>query len=421
MPEWPVWCPRALSNRHARANVKLNRMRMTRLPYHRHLSIATLVAALLTAGCGKDDAGAPSGGNGSTPKGANPAGGDGTGRISGGEIMIINDVIIKTGEQTPYTGLVVWSHENGDPQMESRCEAGRWNGPSKWWYEDGTLAGEGTYKEGKWEGEYKEWHENGKLKVQVTFKEGKEDGREIWKYENGQTQSITTYQAGLKEGEAKGFFESGKPSWEAIWRSNVPHGEYWEWYENGQKKSVIRYDLGKRAGKEEHWYDTPGAQQQKAWEVTWVDNKKNGVYQEWYPSGIPMKWTTFVNGVLHGESGSRYESGQMARRQTFQNGKEVSRMEWDVNGQVTANGVVQLPQGRTHKWTTANIVQHCTGKSGNEIVAIFGQADASGAGGAWVYKGINFINPQTSQQFKGSVAFTFQGNRVTQVQTVATP
>ena len=402
-------------------------MRKTTLPLPLALALA-LAIALLPASCGKGK----DSGNGTTPTGtpkppkgtaksSNPKNGN---VIAGNQIMVLKGIVFKTGElKTPLTGLVVWQHKDGSKQMESYCEAGLWNGPSKWWYKNKKLAGEGTYKEGKWEGDYKEWHENGELKCQVTFRDGKEEGKEIWKYENGKTRSVTIYKGGKKDGKAEGHFESGAKNWEAGWKNDVPDGEYLEWYENGDKTSVLRYVMGKRQGKEQHWYKSAGKagkEQPQSWEVEWANDKKHGIERHWYPSNVNMKWMTYVNGVKHGEAGSFFENGRRASQRIFQNDKETYVRQWDKNGKLTQDGAVGQPnrpagqpgqpQGRTHRWTQQTITSHCNGKSAAEIEALFGKADAD-AGGTLIYRGLNVQNPRNKQMIAATVRFTMQSGK----------
>jgi len=395
-------------------------MRTTNLSFPLAATMA-LAIALLSISCGKDnkDKANKVGTKGlQKSQGGTPSGGGDNGNtISGGQIVVIKEIVFKTGDlTTPYTGHVIWKHDNGKRQMESFCEAGVWNGPSKWWFKNDNLAGEGTYKNGKWDGNYKEWHENGKPKVQVTFKDGKEEGKEIWWYENGKIRSVTIFKTGKKEGKAEGYFENGIKSWAAGWVSNVPDGEYWEWYDNGDKKSVLRYAKGRRHGKEEHWYkkSNKSSDEQKAWEVTWANNKKQGRHNEWYPSGIPMKWMTYEKGVMHGEAGSHYENGKPASQRMYQNGKETYRRQWDAQGKLIADGPPPQPQGRTHQWTQKTITDYCKGKAAADIEKTFGKADGAGPGGTWVYRGLKFLNTQTNQPFTATVQFAFTSGMVSQ-------
>jgi len=378
-------------------------MKNTRLPTIL-ASPLTMIIALQLVSCGKDTKN-PAGGR--TP--ANKSGPESQSKddpsantINGGQIIVVADIVFKTDQvgKTPYTGLVIWTHDNGERQMESYCKAGRWHGPSKWWYKNGTLAGEGTYDAGIWEGDYKEWHENGKLKVQVTFKDGKEEGKEIWFFENGKVRSVTPYKAGKKDGDAEGYFENGIKNWKAGWVSNTPDGEYWEWYDNGNKKSVRRYSKGRRHGKEEHWFSNEGktqsGQQQKSWEVGWVNDKKQGIEQHWYPSGIDLKAMTYDKGMLHGQAAS-----------------------WYQNGKLIADGPPPLPQGRKHLWTRQTISDHCKGKTVAQIETLFGNPDATDPDGVWIYRGIYFRDPKTQQPIAATTQFTFKTGKVHQTEISA--
>lgn len=399
------------------------------LPLAASLALATV---LMSTSCGKDEKPTKT----KVPtKGLKKSQGTGKGTggiadtgnvISSGQIVVIQDIVFKTGDLTnPYTGLVIWKHENGKRKREGYCEAGIWNGPSKWWYKNSTLAGEGTYKNAKWEGDYKEWHENGKQKVQVTFKDGKENGKEIWWYDSGQIRSVTPYKEGKKEGKAHGNFASGTKSWEAGWVSDFPDGEYWEWYENGDKKSVIRYVQRAKQGKEEHWFKSNGTQkeQQKSWEVTWFKNKKQGIEQHWYPSGINLKALTYEKGVLNGQAASWYQDGKPASQRMFTNGAETYRKQWDNVGKLVANGPIRQstqPKGRTHQWTQKTIVGYCKGKTSAEIETIFGKADGAGPGGTWMYRGIQVQNPNNTKQFiAANVYFTIKAGKVVDTKVTA--
>ena len=51
----------------------------------------------------------------------------------------------QVGESIPYSGNVVWFHENGILQQETRYEDGREHGPTIWWHEDGSRAGQSVH------------------------------------------------------------------------------------------------------------------------------------------------------------------------------------------------------------------------------------------------------------------------------------
>jgi len=354
--------------------------------------------------------------------------------ISGGQIVVIEGIVFKSGSDltTPYTGMVIWRHDNSKRRLESYCEAGIWNGPSKWWYKNEKIAGEGNYKEGKWEGNYREWHENGELKVQVTFKNGKEEGKEIWYHDNGKIRSVTPYKTGRKEGKSEGYFASGIKNWEANWENNRPNGEYWEWHENGDKRSVLRYVKGQRNGREEHWYKGEGesqGKQQKSWEVEWVNDKKQGIERHWYSSSNGLKWMTYESGVLNGKAESFYENGSRESISIFQNGKETYRRQWDEKGSEMPDGAIgqvssgttgqssRLP-GREYLWTQKSITDKCKGKTTAEIERVFGKAEP-GPEGTWMYRGIKVQHPQSKQYIAATVYFTIQADKVVKTKIMA--
>lgn len=383
-------------------------------------------AVMLLMACGDDKPKRPGSTSSNT---SNKSSGDGTkppGKgpnvdeiINGSQILILDDVVFKSGGTDPLTGTVVWMHGNGKRAEEVRCVSGRWHGPALWWYEDGTKAGEGTYNDGDWDGEYKEWYGNGKMKIQLTFKEGREQGKEVWYYESGQVMTVTPYEDGNKTGQALGYFENGVKQWQAQWANNVAVGEYWEAYETGEKKSVKRYNQqGQEDGLEEYWHLKRGDNQPLSQEIPWAAGKLHGIKKEWYPNGQPMNWITYERGVQHGSAGSFYENGAKATQGTFENGVAKGVQRWDINGKPEGAPAAAPPRARTNRWDTGQLVEYYKGKPEGEIQSDFGTADGTAAGGAWVYRGINFINPQTKQPFLATVQFAFQAGKVSDVKVI---
>ena len=56
--------------------------------------------------------------------------------------------VYQVGEAIPYTGNVVWFHENGLLQQETSYQGGREHGPTIWWHEDGSRAGQSMHVNG---------------------------------------------------------------------------------------------------------------------------------------------------------------------------------------------------------------------------------------------------------------------------------
>jgi antitoxin component YwqK of YwqJK toxin-antitoxin module len=57
-----------------------------------------------------------------------------------------------------------------------------------------------------------------------------------------------------------------------------------------------------------------------------------GTAQKLYPNGKPEYQVIYVNGKAHGASIQWWENGQKSSVVEFQQGKIVSKKQWDVNG-----------------------------------------------------------------------------------------
>ena len=98
--------------------------------------------------------------------------------------------------------------------------------------------------------------------------------------------------------------ENGQKQMEGTFEDGKPEGLATSWHENGQKRSEVTHKDGKPEGLMTGWYDTG----QKSLEVTFKDGK---------PEGLATSW---------------HENGQKEMEGTFKDGKEVSKTEWDEEG-----------------------------------------------------------------------------------------
>ena len=90
------------------------------------------------------------------------------------------DLIYEVNSETPFTGVVVAKHENGQKRLEATYKDGKPGGLSTSWHENGQKKAEGTFKNGKLEGLWTEWHKNGQKKAEGTFKDGKKVSETKW-------------------------------------------------------------------------------------------------------------------------------------------------------------------------------------------------------------------------------------------------
>ena len=102
--------------------------------------------------------------------------------------LIERDGLMYEGDsETPFTGVMVHKHENGQKALEGTFKDGKPEGPTTMWYDNGQKWEEANYKDGKPEGPYTSWHKNGQKQSEATFKDGKlvsetkwdEEGNEI--------------------------------------------------------------------------------------------------------------------------------------------------------------------------------------------------------------------------------------------------
>ena len=126
-----------------------------------------------------------------------------------------------------------------------------------------------------------------------TFKDGKPDGILTIYYKNGQIASQTEYKNGLKHGFAKGYNESGRLKGE-------------EHYQNGKHfGKMTYYEDGKLRG-----------------ELSFKDDKRDGVLKIWYENGQLAMETNFKNDLADGVQKVYYSNGQLAIEGYFKDGKK---------------------------------------------------------------------------------------------------
>ena len=131
--------------------------------------------------------------------------------------------------ETPFTGVVVAKHENGQKKGEGTLKDGKPEGLKTAWYENGKKESESIWKDGKAEGLATAWYESGQKKHEGTFKDGKPEGLVTTWHANGQKQSEATFKDGKPEGLTTMWHENGQKSLEAT-------------YKDGKKVSETMWD-----------------------------------------------------------------------------------------------------------------------------------------------------------------------------------
>lgn len=118
-------------------------------------------------------------------------------------------LIYKTGDKTPYTGLVQDFHQSGKVRLEARYSSGKLNA-SKVWYENGQLAEQVDVSADTWS--IKRFGEGGRLEEQTvaTFQNGRKVSEQsrLWD-ETGQLRTEAGFQAGKLHGPLKEYDAAG--------------------------------------------------------------------------------------------------------------------------------------------------------------------------------------------------------------------
>jgi len=133
------------------------------------------------------------------------------------------------------------------------------------------------------------------------FEEKPFTGYAVGKHPNGQKISKVTLKDGKRHGLSNSWYENGQKRGE----SNFKDDKLWtavQWKPNGEKCPVTNVVNGN--GVQVFYHDNG----QKAWEETLKDGKWHGLSTSWY------------------------ENGQKKEELTFKNGRQISRKDWDEDG-----------------------------------------------------------------------------------------
>ncbi|MBL0097651.1 MAG: toxin-antitoxin system YwqK family antitoxin [Bacteroidetes bacterium] len=207
------------------------------------------------------------------------------------------------------------------------------DGPMKFYYPNGKVSSEGNFKNNQPDGYWKAYYETGILKSEGNRLEGKLDS--LWKFydEKGNKTSDIQYRDGLKNGWQRDYFPTGTVYLER-WMVNgaadsianyysekgflaqiiplsggVENGIAKEFAEDGRIVTLTTYKNGFFVKQEKiNRYDKFGFKQ-GVWKEfypsgvvkedgTWKDDVKNGIFRWLTPDGIVKKMEIWKNGSL---------------------------------------------------------------------------------------------------------------------------
>jgi antitoxin component YwqK of YwqJK toxin-antitoxin module len=134
-------------------------------------------------------------------------------------------IFYEINSQTPFTGITLKYHENGQVWFRKTYKDGRLHGLYEAYFENGQLRGIRNYKNGRFHGLYEDYYENGQPARTTNFIGGLEqDGLRQTYYENGQIESIQHMKDGKTHGIREVYSNDGKLEFKQIWKNGRRDG-----------------------------------------------------------------------------------------------------------------------------------------------------------------------------------------------------
>ena len=238
------------------------------------------------------------------------------------------------------------------------CSQSNPDGYNKFYYDNGKISSEGTMREGKPNGYWKTYTENGTIKSEGNRKNFELDS--IWKFYDGQGNLAFTfnYKQGKKNGPKNTYDTKEKfVSLSESYVNDVKNGNTTLYYKNGKVKEIIPFAGGKENGQ---GYELSADSTiitlttykmgfiQRSEKINRKDNKewKQGMWKEFYPSGIIKTEVTYRDDKMDGYLKEYSPKGSLLNTTKYINGvlqtnaPELAKL--DVKNTYYENGVIRF-------------------------------------------------------------------------------
>lgn len=128
-----------------------------------------------------------------------------------------------------------------------------------------------------------------------------------------------------------------------VMHQNEPFtGNSVKYYENEQMAERITYVNGKRQGIYNKWYPDGLL----SYEASYRSNRTDGTTRSWWPNTNLRSEAQLVRGVISGTQRQWYQSGALFKEMNYKNGKEEGMQRaWRENGKLYTN--YEAKNGRT--------------------------------------------------------------------------
>lgn len=190
------------------------------------------------------------------------------------------------------------------------------DGVKKEYYSNGKVKSETIYKDGKPNGQSTTYYENGKKDSEIAYENGIPVGRGIFYFEDGNLKEEIAYLDGLNDMKIRSYYLNRN-----LYRTSRKENGRWaettqEYAPNGLLLKEVRFD--ENGGiKEEKIYDSEG------------NPLKDGILMQYHQSGQASMETPYRDTQANGIGKQYNEQGRAIAEIVYQEGKEISRKEYD--------------------------------------------------------------------------------------------
>jgi antitoxin component YwqK of YwqJK toxin-antitoxin module len=181
------------------------------------------------------------------------------------------------------------------------------------------------------DGIVKEYHPNGIVSFERPFKGGKREGTLKKYYADGKINYTIDYKNDKREGLSKVYRENGTLYADWNFKDNLADGITKIYHENEKVMFEWQYVKDKRQGINNEYYEN--GKLKTAW--NFQDDQKEGISKTYYESGKLLRESNYSKDKLTGKQTEYYETGSVKSVETFDNGKQLTKTEYDPQGKIT--------------------------------------------------------------------------------------
>ena len=180
------------------------------------------------------------------------------------------------------------------------------------------------------------YHENGQVEVRITFKDGNQDGLLERYFENGQLALTENYTNGNFDGLAEAYFENGTVRLTRNYTNGNLDGLRERYYANGQLAFMGNYTNGNLDGLQEEYFENGTVRLTG----NYTNGNLDGLREAYFADGTVSLTENYANGELDGLREEYREDGTLSLRENYANGNHEGRQErYDENGVLVATSL----------------------------------------------------------------------------------